>query len=42
LREFKELFFQKGNAFGLVIAVVVGMQFRQIVDAISKDLLMPC
>ena len=41
LREFTEFFFQKGNAFNLAIAVVVGTQFQQIVDAISKDLLMP-
>ncbi|KZR85431.1 Large-conductance mechanosensitive channel [Synechococcus sp. MIT S9509] len=41
LREFKEFFFQKGNALNLAIAVVVGTQFQQIVDAISKDLLMP-
>ena len=41
LREFTEFFFQKGNALNLAIAVVVGTQFQQIVDAISKDLLMP-
>ena len=41
LREFKEFFFSKGNALNLAIAVVVGTQFQQIVDAISKDLLMP-
>ena len=40
-REFKDFFFQKGNALNLAIAVVVGTQFQQIVDAISKDLLMP-
>ncbi|WP_186583295.1 MscL family protein [Synechococcus sp. MEDNS5] len=41
MREFTEFFFQKGNALNLAIAVVVGTQFQQIVDAISKDLLMP-
>ncbi|WP_114994635.1 MscL family protein [Synechococcus sp. UW179A] len=41
LREFQEFFFQKGNALNLAIAVVVGTQFQQIVDAVSKDLLMP-
>ena len=41
LREFKDFFFSKGNAFNLAIAVVVGTQFQQIVNAISKDLLMP-
>ena len=41
LREFKEFFFSKGNALNLAIAVVVGTQFQQIVNAISKDLLMP-
>ena len=41
LREFTEFFVQKGNALNLAIAVVVGTQFQQIVDAISKDLLMP-
>ena len=41
LREFTEFFFQKGNAFNLAIAVVVGTQFQQIVDALTKDLLMP-
>jgi len=41
LREFTEFFFQKGNALNLAIAVVVGTQFQQIVDSLSKDLLMP-
>ena len=41
LREFTAFFFQKGNALSLAIAVVVGTQFQQIVDALSKDLLMP-
>ena len=41
LREFTAFFFQKGNALNLAIAVVVGTQFQQIVDALSKDLLMP-
>ncbi len=41
LREFNEFFFSKGNALNLAIAVVVGTQFQQIVNAISKDLLMP-
>ena len=41
LREFNEFFFSKGNALSLAIAVVVGTQFQQIVNAISKDLLMP-
>ena len=41
LREFTEFFFQKGNALNLAIAVVVGTQFQQIVDALTKDLLMP-
>ena len=41
LREFMEFFFQKGNALNLAIAVVVGTQFQQIVDALTKDLLMP-
>lgn len=40
-REFSEFFFQKGNALNLAIAVVVGTQFQQIVDALTKDLLMP-
>ena len=40
-REFTEFFFQKGNALNLAIAVVVGTQFQQIVDALTKDLLMP-
>ena len=41
VREFGEFFFAKGNALNLAIAVVVGTQFQQIVDVISKDLLMP-
>jgi large conductance mechanosensitive channel len=41
LKEFTEFFFQKGNALNLAIAVVVGTQFQQIVDALTKDLLMP-
>lgn len=41
LREYSEFFFQKGNALDLAIAVVLGTQFQQIVDVISKDLLMP-
>jgi large conductance mechanosensitive channel len=40
-REFTEFFFQKGNALNLAIAVVVGTQFQQIVDALTEDLLMP-
>ena len=40
-KEFTEFFFQKGNALNLAIAVVVGTQFQQIVDALTKDLLMP-
>ena len=40
-REFTEFFFQKDNALNLAIAVVVGTQFQQIVDALTKDLLMP-
>lgn len=40
-REFTDFFFQKGNALNLAIAVVVGTQFQQIVDALTKDLLMP-
>ena len=41
IREFKEFFFAKGNALYLAIAVVVGNQFQEIVDAISRDLLLP-
>ena len=41
LREFTEFLFQKGNALNLAIAVVVVTQFQQIVDALTKDLLMP-
>ena len=41
LREFTDFFFQKGNALNLAIAVVVGTQFQQIVDSLTKDLLMP-
>ena len=41
IREFKEFFFAKGNALFLAIAVVVGNQFQEIVDAISRDLLLP-
>ena len=41
LREFTDFFFQKGNALNLAIAVVVGTQFQQIVDALTKDLWMP-
>lgn len=40
-REFTDFFFMKGNALNLAIAVVVGTQFQQIVDALTKDLLMP-
>ncbi len=40
-REFTDFFFQKGNALNLAIAVVVGTQFQQIVDALTQDLLMP-
>ena len=40
-REFREFFFTKGNALYLAIAVVVGRQFQDIVDALTKDLLMP-
>lgn len=39
--EFTDFFFQKGNALNLAIAVVVGTQFQQIVDALTQDLLMP-
>ena len=40
-REFTEYFFQKGNALNLAIAVVVGTQFQQFVNALTEDLLMP-
>ncbi|AKN61105.1 mechanosensitive ion channel protein MscL [Synechococcus sp. WH 8020] len=40
-REFTEFFFQKGNALNLAIAVVVGTQFQQVVNALTEDLLMP-
>ncbi len=40
-REFTDFFFQKGNALNLAIAVVVGTQFQQVVDALTQDLLMP-
>ena len=40
-KEFTEFFFTKGNALNLAIAVVVGSQFQQIVDSLTKDLLMP-
>ena len=40
-REFRDFFFTKGNALYLAIAVVVGRQFQEIVDALTKDLLMP-
>ena len=40
-REFTEFFFQEGNALNLAIAVVVGTQFQQVVDALTEDLLMP-
>ena len=40
-REFREFFFTKGNALYLAIAVVVGRQFQEIVDALTEDLLMP-
>ena len=40
-REFTDFFFQKRNALNLAIAVVVGTQFQQIVDALTQDLLMP-
>ena len=40
-REFRDFFFTKGNALYLAIAVVVGRQFQDIVDALTKDLLMP-
>ena len=40
-RESTDFFFQKGNALNLAIAVVVGTQFQQIVDALIQDLLMP-
>jgi large conductance mechanosensitive channel len=39
-REFTDFFFQKGNALNLAIAVVVGTQFQQSVDALTQDLLM--
>lgn len=41
IREFTDFFFMKGNALNLAIALVVGTQFQQIVDALTKDLLMP-
>ena len=41
MREFKDFFFSKGNALYLAIAVIVGNQFQDIVNAISGDLLMP-
>ena len=40
-REFTDFFFQKANALNLAIAVVVGTQFQQVVDALTQDLLMP-
>ena len=40
-REFRDFFFTKGNALYLAIAVVVGRQFQDIVDVLTKDLLMP-
>ncbi len=39
--EFKDFFFSKGNALYLAIAVVVGNQFQEIVNAISHELLLP-
>ena len=41
MREFKDFFFSKGNALYLAIAVIVGNQFQDIVNAVSGDLLMP-
>ena len=33
--------FKRGNALNLAIAVVVGTQFQQVVNALTEDLLMP-
>lgn len=41
LREYTEFFFKKGNALELAIGVLVATQFQQVVDVLSKDLLMP-
>ena len=41
LREYADFFFKKGNALELAIGVLVATQFQQIVDVITKDLLMP-
>ena len=41
MREFTELFFTKGNAIYLAIALVVGTQFRFVIDALAQDLIMP-
>ena len=41
MREFTKLFFTKGNAIYLAIAVVVSTQFRLIIDALTQDLIMP-
>lgn len=41
MREFTEFFFTKGNAIYLAIALVVGTQFQLVVDALTKDLIMP-
>ena len=41
MSEFKDFFFSKGNALYLAIAVVVGNQFQEIVNAISHELLLP-
>ena len=40
MREATDLFFTKGNAIYLAIAVVVGTQFRHVIDALTQDLIM--
>ena len=40
MREFNELFFAKGKAIYLDIAVVVGTQGWLVVDALTQDLIM--
>ena len=41
LREYTEFFFNKGNALDLAIGVLVATQFQQVVDVLTKDVLMP-
>ena len=41
MRESTELFFAKSNAIYLAIVVVVGTQFRLVIDALAQDLIMP-